>query len=250
MKTCNILWLITISILFVNIRAQAQTIEWAKGIGGINYQAGQSLSVDSSGNIYISGTFYDGFDFNPGEGINYMTSNGVSDIYIAKFDEIGNFIWSISIGGSSWDESRSMTIDKQGNVYITGLFSEIADFDPSIDTAYLESFGERDIFYAKYDNNGNYLWAKNIGSYSTDFGESIVIDSSENVYIIGFFEDSADFDSGQGTAYLKTIGTQDVFFAKYSSNGDYIWAKNIGSTGYSLYNPDKLTTNFCFSLTR
>ena len=98
-----------------------------------------------------------------------------------------NYEWAKSIGSAASDWGNSITTDASGNVYITGFYSNTADFDPGVDTANLISAGGYDIFVAKYDNNGNYLWAKSIGSTSDDYGNGIATDDSGNVFITGYF---------------------------------------------------------------
>ena len=77
--------------------------------------------------------------------------------------------------------------------------------------------GGNDAFFAKYDANGNYLWAKNIGSSNGDFANNIACNEEGVCYIVGYYQGVADFDPGSGTAYLTPAGAADVFFAKYST---------------------------------
>ena len=74
----------------------------------------------------------------------------------------------------------------------------------------------------------NYQWAKSIGGTSTDIGRSIALNDTGNVYVTGSFNGTVDFDPGPGTANLTSAGNDDIFFAKYSSSGNYIWAKRLG----------------------
>jgi len=159
-----------------------------------------------------------------------MTSVGSRDIFIAKYDNNGNYFWAKSIGGTVLDESFIIALDGYGNLYITGYFNATSDFDPGVGVANLVPVGSRDILFAKYDNNGNYLWAKNIGSTLDDFGYSLAVDAVGNVYITGEFQGTADFDPGTGTANLTTNGSYDIYIAKYDNNGNYLWANKIGGT--------------------
>jgi hypothetical protein len=232
MKNLFVLFsIIVLPIHFVN----AQNYQWAKNIGSNSDDYGNSIAVDVSGNCYITGCFQGTADFDPGAGTALLTPVGSMDIFFAKYDANGNYLWAKNIGNGS---GYSIALDSTGNCYITGWFSGIADFDPGAGTALLTSIGNADIFIAKYDANGNYIWAKSIGSTDNDIGNSIVVDGRGNCYITGYFQGTADFDPGAGTALLTSIGGADIFFAKYDSNGNYFWAKNIGSTsseeGYSI----------------
>jgi hypothetical protein len=207
--------------------------QWAKSIGSTGYDGGNSITTDASGDIYITGNFRGTADFEPGVGSQNLTSIGFDDIFFAKYDSNGNYIWAKSIGSTGSDSGSSITTDVSGNVYITGGFAGTADFDPGLGSQLMNSTGQADIFFAKYNSNGNYLWAKNIESAGFDLGFSITTDAAGNLYITGFFEGTADFDPGVGTQNLTASGTRETYFAKYNNNGNYIWAKSIGSAGYN-----------------
>ena len=208
----------------------SQNYQWAKSIGSQYSDVSYSLAIDDTSNVYITGKFFETADFDPGLGTAYLTSAGSSDIFFAKYNSTGDYFWAKNIGGLNSDNSYSIAVANSGNIYITGGFSYTADFDPSIYSANLTAVSNYDIFFAKYNNNGDYIWAKSIGNNGNDNSFSVVVDSIENVYIIGTFIGTVDFDpSSSGTAYLNAGSTYSVFFAKYDSMGNYIWAKNIVS---------------------
>lgn len=213
------------SILFSS-HTLAQDYEWAKSVGGTNYEEGNSIIVDASGNVYIAGTFHGTADFDPGAGIANLTSTGGSDVFFAKYDVNGNYLWAKSIGKIENYHQPSIAVDALGNVYLTGTFEGTVDFDPGIGTANLTSAGNYDIFFAKYSANGDYLWAKSVGGPYFDEGRSIAVDASGNVHITGSCQETVDFDPGAGTSYL-TAGMLNMYFAKYNTNGEYLWAKVV-----------------------
>ncbi|MEP3118143.1 MAG: SBBP repeat-containing protein, partial [Alphaproteobacteria bacterium] len=205
---------------------------WAKSVGETNTDRGNSISVDSSGNSYVTGEFRNTVDFDPGAGTTNLTSAGNRDVLIAKYDSDGALVWAKNVGGTSSDTSYSIEVDSSGNSYVTGNFSGTADFDPGAGTANLTSAGSSDVFIAKYDSDGALAWAKNVSGTSGDEGYSISVDSSGNSYVTGFFQGTADFDPGAGTTDLTSAGGSDVFIAKYNSDGALVWAKNVGGTSY------------------
>lgn len=234
-----------IAVVFCCLFSNSQTYQWAKGIGGpvngsgsIPANAGFCVTTDAAGSVYVTGSFQGiSIDFNPGLGPVTLSSGNVNvgDIFFAKYTAAGNCTWAKGIIGSS-GIGRSIALDAGGNVYITGQFQGTnIDFDPGAGVANLSSSGVNDIFFAKYDAGGNYLWARSIGGSTQDYGTSISIDPSGNVYITGYFQSAlADFDPGPGVANLSCVGpagTADLFFAKYDTNGNYLWAKAVGSTG-------------------
>jgi len=209
---------------------QAPKWLWAKAIGGYwGSDAGQSMTVDASGNVYTSGHFEGGtVDFDPGAGIFNLTNDGNAFIFISKLDPSGNFVWAKAIGGF-W--SYSIALDASNNIYITGVFNHTADFDPGAGTYNLTSAGWDDIFISKLDSLGNFVWAKRIGGANYDRGSSIAVDpASGDVYITGTFQGTLDFDPGPGTYNLATGG---VFISKLDAFGNFVWAKRIG--GGSFY---------------
>src|SRR5215212_6451352 len=130
----------------ISASAQSPTFVWAKGIGANGYDEGSSVIVDTSGNVYTAGYFGGTVDFDPGPAIFNLTSAGLSDIFISKFDAAGNFVWAKSMGGTSDDIATTITIDVSGNIYTSGYFWGTSDFDPGVTTFNLTSGGNEDIF--------------------------------------------------------------------------------------------------------
>jgi len=212
--------------IFIQKLDASGTFIWAKSMGdGI----GQSITTDASGNVYTTGGFSGTVDFDPGAGTFNLTSNGSDDIFIQKLDANGNFIWVKSTGGVGSDESLSITTDALGNVYTTGKFQNTLDFDSGAGIFNLTSNGSDDIFIQKLDANGNFIWAKSIGSTIDDYGLSITTDALGNVYTTGAFYYTVDFDPGAGTFDLTANGGADIFIQKMDANGNFIWAKSWGS---------------------
>jgi hypothetical protein len=170
---------------------------WAKRAGGTNQDYVNGIAVDSSGNAYITGHFEGIAEF----GATTLTSAGNNDTYIAKVDSGGNFLWAkstVGVGG--------IAVDSSGNAYITGSFWNTAVFGATT----LTSAGHPDIYIAKVDSGGNFLWAKRAGGYGTDVGAGIAVDSSGNAYVTGLFEDTAVF----GATTLTSAGGTDIFIWK------------------------------------
>jgi hypothetical protein len=149
--------------LISNLNAQTPTLEWAKNMGGIGYDEAYSISTDTIGNVYDTGTFEGTVDFDPGAGTKNITSTAPTDIFILKLDANGNFQWVKYMGGGEFNNSYSVVTDIGGNVYTVGVFSETADFDPGAGTMNLTSNGLSDIFIQKLDTGGDLLWVKQMG---------------------------------------------------------------------------------------
>ena len=210
--------------VFVSKLDSSGNFLWAKSFGGTSSDHGYSIAVDSSGNVYTTGNFNGTVDFDPGAGTSNLTSAGNADVFVSKLDSSGNFLWAKSFGGTSFDISYSIAVDSSGNVYTTGYFSGAADFDPGAGTTTLTPAVGPDVFVSKLDSSGNFVWAKSFGGTSSDYGYSIAVDSSGNVYTTGPFTGAADFDPGAGTTTLTSAGSFDVFVLKLTSAGEALTA--------------------------
>ena len=215
-------------------RGFSQTFEWAKAMGGTMYDDGESITTDASGSVYITGSFVDTVDFDPGGGTYNLASAGYNDIFVQKLDTAGNFIWAKAMGGTSLDIGLSITTDAFGNVYITGYFEGTVDFDPGAGTFNLTSVLDDNFFVLKLDAAGNFAWAKTMdGGVSNDNSRSITT-ASGNVYNTGSFRGTADFDPGAGTYNLTSAGDDDIFVQKFDAVGNFTWAKPMGGAGYDV----------------
>ena len=195
---------------------------WAKSFGG-SYNLNTSYStVDSSGNIYTTGSFDFPGDYDPSDGTSTLTSNGHQDVFIQKMDASGNFLWAKNFGGSCEycvDVSKSISVDTFGNIYTTGFFANTTDLDPGPGIAHYTSAGHHDIFIQKLDTVGNFIWGKSFGS-SAEFetGRSLHVDAEGSVLVTGNFCGIVDFDDGSGVANLTPVGPSDIFLLKITQN--------------------------------
>lgn len=191
-----------------------------------NYARAYGIGSDAAGNIYIAGHY--GY----GSAVNFdgttLQSYGALDMFLVKYDTNGDVQWAKRMGGSETDGIQAIHVDANGNTYMTGWFINSADFGGisliSANTAYQE------IFVAKYDSNGNCVWANYAlvpyaGNYAN--GTGIAGDQLGNVYITGYYQYSISF--GQDT--LSNAGNRGIFLAKYGSDGTPLWGRSPGGTG-------------------
>ncbi|HEX7413447.1 MAG TPA: T9SS type A sorting domain-containing protein [Bacteroidia bacterium] len=214
------LFIILIVIVSIGNQSKAQTWQWAKSGNGTSLDEGNAVATDKSGNVFITGYFQSPtLTF----GTYTLTNAGSGDVYIAKYDANGNVLWAKRAGGSVGDEGNAVCADATGNVFLTGYFQS-----PTITfgTYTLTNAGTNpNIFIAKYDPNGNVLWAKHAGGTGDDEGISVSSDVAGNVFVTGwFFSPTITF----GTYTLTNVDTVDVFIVKYDANGNVLWAKSGG----------------------
>jgi hypothetical protein len=211
--------------------AQALIFQWAKHI--VNHVEPpyhwSDIAVDGSGNTYITGVFEGSTTFGSGETLETtLTSDGDSDIFIAKYTADGDLIWARRAGGVQGDEGRSIAVDSSGNVYITGIIFRVsATFGPGeAGETTLTSHGKSDIFVAKYTSDGDLIWARNDGGTAFDVATGIAVDDSGNIYITGNFSGLVTFGAGEAAETMfQNVASNEVFVAKYTTDGDLIWAK-------------------------
>ncbi|MCX7861886.1 MAG: T9SS type A sorting domain-containing protein [Bacteroidales bacterium] len=202
---------------------------WAIKTTGNSYTYSYSITTDYQNNIYIIGTYFKTVDFDPGTGTYNLTAVGTScDVYIAKYSPTGNLIWVKSIGGTKNDFINEIALDNN-SLYAIGHFQDIVDFDPSPSVLYKTSQGQHDIFLVKFDLNGNFIWVNTFGSTGSDLGTSCMVDSSNNIYILGAFQGTVDFDPGTGTSILSAMGSYDTYLCQYTSSGQFLNAKKLQS---------------------
>ncbi len=116
-----------------------------------------------------------------------------------------------------------------GSIYISNFFTGTPDFDPGAGTDSIASNGEEDNFLSKFDSNGAYLWTKTWGGTGRERTLGATVDGNGNVYSVGTFSSTVDFDPGAGTFFATSTGGTDNFVSKFDSDGNFIWAKTWGN---------------------
>ncbi len=205
---------------------------WASFVAGPAHDANHDVALDGDGNVYVSGAFSDTVEFDLGNPAGNLTSAGLTDIFIIKYDGDGNFIWVKGVGGTSSDGGYGITVDESSNVYLTGLYAGTVDFDPGSGMSNLTSAGFGDVFVLKLDGDGNFVWAKSMGGTGGENGFDIAVNGSGHVFTTGFFDETADFDPGAGTSNLSSAGQSDIFISKLDNSGDFLWARQVGGTDF------------------
>ncbi|MBL0341863.1 MAG: SBBP repeat-containing protein [Bacteroidetes bacterium] len=231
MKACyrmGILILFIVSVFYTDLYSQIPAFTWAQGIGGTSSEISNDITVDFTGNLYITGSFEGTVDFDAGPGVNAITSNGVFDIFILKLDASGNLIWVRSLGGTEDDFGYSISTDATGNCYVTGSFKSMVDFDPGIPVNVQTSAGGDDAFILKLDAAGNMLWVRILGGIGAASGKAIEATSSGYLYITGSFSLTNDFNPGIGTTLISSAGNSDGFICKLNQTGNFEWAGAVG----------------------
>ena len=193
-----------------------------------------ALASDAAGNTYVVGNFRSEITL----GNTTLNSLGSRDIVVAKRAPDGHYLWAVRAGGTEDDRSHGIAVDGSGNVYITGEYhSFTAGFgSTSLTGGVANSFTEANVFVAKLDAQGNWLWATQAGGsgyLSDDISNSIAVDGSGNACITGYFQGpSATFGSTTLTNRSgATTRGSNLFVAKLAPGGSWLWAVSGGSGG-------------------
>ena len=227
--------------IFILKLNEAGDMLWAKQVGGIEMDVAYSICTDLQGNTYTTGRFKGTADFDPGSGIYNLITLGVWDLFVEKLDSSGNLLWAKQLGGNASKSGNSIITDRQGNVYLTGEFSDTTDFDPGPATYNLFSAGTDDVYVLKLNPAGDFVWAERLGGSGYDFGHSICIDNLDNVYLTGSFESIADFDPGSGVFNLSSNGSKDICIVKLSPDTITTFT-NINQSLHAKLFPNPVTT--------
>ena len=179
-------------------------ILWAKQWGTSGGDSGESVIIDSNGNIYVAGYTFGDLDGN--------TNAGYYDIFLTKFNSEGTKLWTKQLGTVESDYGRSAITDSNGNIYVTGYTH--GNLDGNINA------GEADIFIIKFDSEGTKLWTRQWGTDSIDISLSISIDSNDKIYVTG---------KTNGVLGDSNAGDYDVFLAKFNSEGSKLWTRQWGT---------------------
>lgn len=210
-------------IFISKINTQNETV-WAKSFGSNDRDEVIGFHLFEDSVLYFSGVFWDNIIFD-----SFSLSAIGSSLFITKLDTSGNTIWANQINGNGFKKINEGVTDQDGNYYITGLFSNNLYF-PN-DT--LITQGTQDAFVAKYDKNGNYIWARRIGFQQQTIGTGLAVNGLGEVHIAGQFNGRVIF--GNDTLWASALD-YDLFFAKYDANGNLLFGKRFGGI-YDDTNP-------------
>jgi hypothetical protein len=200
--------------------AQSPSARWGRGVGGVDDEYGWSVASDAARHIYVTGYFSALAAFGPTN----LTSHGGHEIFLAKYDHHGNFLWATRAGGATNDQGRAVVTSSSGDVYLTGHFRANGTFGETN----ILSAGAEDIFLAKLNSSGQWRWTSTAGGANTDEGRSVAVDADGNCYVAGIFFGSSTF----GTNAVMSRGQSDIVLAKANDQGQWLWAKSFGGPGF------------------
>jgi hypothetical protein len=217
--------------------SSAGNYTYVRVLAGNGSERVNDLAVDGLGNVYSTGRFDKAADFNPGGGVLLTSADatlgGNYDGFVWGLNANGTVRFVRRMGGGLYDTGEALDIDVVGNVYVTGRFTYQANFNPGGAGGTLNAFGNSggDAFVAKYDSVGRFQWTKRIGGGETDdWGHSIAVDGSRNVYVAGQYAGIGNLNPN-GFALVGSKGGTDAFAVKLDTDGDFVYGKSVGGSG-------------------
>jgi hypothetical protein len=211
-------------------------IIWIRQAGGKEDDDSYAVHISQDGYCYITGSFADTAYFEDDTLICFDSNIFYFDIFLAKYTLDGDIVWATRAGEAYWDEAFGLCSDNSGNLLITGSYWGTARFD-NITLTGLYGLGATDgfdIFIAKYDSDGNALWAKRMVERGWDRGSDIATDPAGNCYVTGGFQTALLFGGFGGPSLTATggDGDEDIFLVKYDQEGNFVWKTSAGSSGF------------------
>ncbi len=215
--------------MFVVKYDAAGNVVWAKSAGGSDEEWGYDIAVDGGGNSYVTG-YFQSATITFGTTTLTNANAGFKDMFVVKYDAVGNVVWAKSAGGSDEEWGSGIAVDGGGNSYVTGYFQSTSI---TFGTTTLTNAGagntDMDMFVVKYDAAGNVVWAKSAGGSDEEWGLGIAVDGGGNCYVTGGFQ-SATITFGTTTLTNANAGFTDMFVVKYDAAGNVVWAKSAGGS--------------------
>ena len=204
---------------------------WSRNFWNSGTDRGTAIAV-AGGNVAIVGYFTNSINFNsPTDSSSFLDAGApYVDAFVTKLSASdGTHVWSKQIGTvSDNDFAYGVAIDGSGSVLVTGFVTGSVDFGGGA----LTPLGGWDTYVAKYSaTNGAHQWSRRIGGSQDDQGYSVAVDATNNVYIVGGFQDVASFG---GTSLTTDPSTSDGYVAKYSPTGIPGWARQLGGSGSDI----------------
>jgi uncharacterized repeat protein (TIGR01451 family) len=224
--------ILTLSLFFImlDLVAQPPKLEWAGDFNGPSSDVATNVVVDDFGNVYVCGYFKQEVDFDPGPGPFMIDAGDSSNTFLVKFDSQDNFLWALSLGENNLCLGRSVSVDGNGFIYLTGDFRGSLDLDPGTGTYTVNSLDNVDTYLLKLSPDGNFVWAKTLEGMGVNGpGECRI--RGDKFFLTGYFKNSVDLDPSGSITQLTTTenGHYSSYLAAYDTSGQYLW--NYSFTG-------------------
>ena len=200
--------------IYVQKLDSSGSLLWAEGFGSPDIDQGNSIAVDSSGNLYVAGVYSDSVNFNPGTGAAVtLTATGFEDAFLMKLTSAGALAWADDMGGTGFNfaQATGIGIDAAGHVYVAGHYNGTIALSPGNSADTLTSVGDFDVFIAEYNSAGGYIAGQSNGGSNTDYDFGIGVNATGQVAIAGRYTGPATF----GSVTLPAEPSKSIYIAQF-----------------------------------
>ena len=219
---------------------------WVNTYGGKEFDNSLGICSDSKNNIYTTGHFRGEFEIKDDDSIKHWKSIGQDDAFIQKLDSNGSTVWTKFLSGTFSQKGNSIEIDNEDNIIAVGDFSGECSISSLQQNVIFNSTGLLDVFILKFDSSSKLLWYKTIGGNSYDNVSVVKINSKNEIYVVGSFNESVNFNPLVNKGIKDSKGRFDIYIEKLSPNGNFLWVRTFGGaeseyvTGFDVDNPGNL----------
>ena len=210
------------------------SLVWVVTIAGAGAAYAQDVTGLADGSCLVVGSFQRSVHVgDPKAGGVRLESAGDDDLFVCKLDRDGTPLWARSAGGAGEDSAHGVSAFVDGSCVVTGRFAESAIFGPKEPAeTRCSAQGDQDIFVARYDGDGQLLWARAAGGPASDYGRAVAARADETCLVTGYFREEAVFGAGEkNETRLTSDGDLDVFVARLDQNGRLIEVGRFGRWG-------------------
>lgn len=214
---------------FISIFDSTGTFVWSKRLGGTGGDWGDSVTTDTNNNVIVTGQVTGTADLNGDDDTSDPNETpsgtyGGADAFISVFNYSGAFVWSERMGGMGADGVEGLTIDTNNKVIVSGQFNGIADLNGDDDILDANetptaTYSGQDAFISVFNSSGTFVWSERLGGTNSDFGNSIIADTNNNVIVDGSVNGTADLNGNGDTSDANETpsaihGLNDIYISK------------------------------------
>jgi hypothetical protein len=209
----------------------ALTFDYASAFGDREtLDSANAVAVDIAGNTYFAGTFRGRIDVDrSNRNQRFLASfSDTYDAFVVKYDPEGRVLWAKKFGANGHDSIDKLVLGTNGDVYMSGQFEGIVDFNPAKAVSRLTSHGKKDAFILRLNSAGQHVFSGHIGGGRDDAITAIAVGPTGDLYYSGYVRLGGDVDLTSRTKIVENRGVDDTIIARIRGDGRGRWMRMFG----------------------